>query len=161
MANSNYSEIFSCPKCGIMGAIYVVKVSGNQIVIKQRCPTHGGRVFKVPLLQKDEYIDLIRDGVFRCYKCGQESVVSYMKPSGPWIQIKCSCPTHGEMIIQKIWNSIYNEISSEETVESQPEQAQLVQSEAAPKGEGEFCPHCNAPIIKRGRFCGNCGAELD
>jgi len=71
MVDVDYSRAFSCPKCGEVGNIYLVKVAGGKIIIKQRCPVHGGRAFKIPLKDKDNYIHFIHDGVFRCYKCGQ------------------------------------------------------------------------------------------
>ena len=181
MAHSDYSKMFGCPKCGTMGAIYVLKVGGDKIVIKQRCPQHGARSFKVPLMQKDQFIHLIRNAVFRCYKCGQEATVSDIKLSGPWTLIKCNCPTHGKMTVQKIWNTIYNEISSmadapPESVQpelAQPELAQpelvqpeltqpeLAQPEPTPGVEKRVCPFCKTPIESEGRFCGGCGAEVD
>jgi len=45
-----------------------VKVAGSKVIVKQRCPVHGGRAFKVPLKDKDKYIHLIQNAVFRCYK---------------------------------------------------------------------------------------------
>ncbi|GAH47141.1 unnamed protein product [marine sediment metagenome] len=68
MVEIDYNKIFSCPKCGLSGNIYLVKVSGNKIVMKQRCPDHGGRSFTVHLKEKDSYIHLIKENVFRCYK---------------------------------------------------------------------------------------------
>ena len=54
MVDVDYSRAFSCPKCGEIGNIYLVKVAGSKIVIKQRCPVHGGRAFKIPLKDKDK-----------------------------------------------------------------------------------------------------------
>ncbi len=161
MVNSDFSKMFSCPKCGTMGAIYVLKVSGDKIIVKQRCPKHGGRSFKVPLIQKDQFIHLIRSAVFRCYKCGQEAIVSYMKPSGPWALIKCSCPTHGKMTTQKIWKTIYTEISSKAVAAPEPTQPEPTQPEPTPSEEKKVCPICKTPIEEIGKFCGTCGAKLD
>jgi transcription elongation factor Elf1 len=158
---TEYNKMFSCPKCGSIGAIYVAKVAGNYIVIKQRCPIHGGRSFKIPLMEKDNFIHLIRDGVFRCYKCGQEAIVSFMKPSGPWALIKCSCPIHGRMPIQKIWSSIYTEISSMVVVPSQPTQPHPVKQYSTPSEEKGFCPNCGSQLEGTERYCRTCGSKID
>lgn len=157
MVDINYSKKFSCPKCGTIGAIYVLKVSGNQIIVKQRCPVHGGVSFKVPLKEKDKFIHLISDAVFRCFKCGQKATPSSRKISGPWTLIQCTCPTHGRISVQKIWSSIYSEISSERAPTPQPSQTQTDPSEEGKK----FCPNCGDQLTGAGSYCGTCGSELE
>lgn len=161
MVDLDYSNAFSCPRCGAAGNIYLVKVAGNKIIIKQRCPVHGGRAFKLPLKEKDNYIHLIKEGVYRCYKCGQVAEQSYMRASPPWTLIKTSCPTHGAITTQKIWGTIYDEISSQETTTPQPVQQQQPQIESTPSVEKKFCPNCGASLTEAGRFCGECGSKLD
>ncbi len=161
MVDLDYSKTFSCPKCGAVGNIYLVKVAGNKVIVKQRCPVHGGRAFKIPLNDKDKYINLIHDGVFRCYKCGQEAEQSYMRVSAPWTLIKTSCPTHGAITTQKIWGSIYNEISSKGAATQQPAQPQPSQIETMPSEENKFCPNCGAHLTETGSFCGECGSKLN
>jgi len=138
-----------------------VKVAGNKIIIKQRCPVHGGRAFKIPLKDKDKYIHFIRDGVFRCYKCGQEAEQSYIRNSAPWAIIKTSCPTHGAITTQKIWGSILNEISNKGAETQQPAQPQPSQIETMPSEENKFCPSCGSELADTGRFCGECGSKLN
>jgi len=161
MVDLDYSKTFSCPRCGAAGNIYLVKVAGNKIIIKQRCPVHGGRAFKLPLKEKDNYIHLIQEGVYRCYKCGQVAEQSYMRTSAPWTLIKTSCPTHGAITTQKIWGTIYNEISSQGTITPQTDQQQPPQIEPTPIEENKFCPNCGAPLTEAGRFCGECGSKLN
>ncbi|MHA2280468.1 MAG: zinc-ribbon domain-containing protein [Promethearchaeota archaeon] len=156
MVDQDYSQLFSCPKCGMIGSIFFLKVVGNKVIIKQRCPKHGGRSFKVPLMEKENYNHLIRDRIFRCNKCGQEAIVNFLKLSGPWTLIKCSCPTHGTMPIQKIWSSMYTEISTKGVMEQQPPQAQPVETD-----EKMFCSSCGAAIKSTEKFCGNCGVEIE
>ena len=128
MTQPDFSKMFSCPRCGTMGAIYFLKVAGNNMIIKQRCPIHGGRSYKVPLVQKDISIPYIRDAVYKCYKCGQEVSVDQIKASGPWTLIRGACPNHGNKLpFQKIWNSVYAEISSKAVMTPQPEPAQPIQ----------------------------------
>jgi hypothetical protein len=162
MVEYDYKKAFSCPKCGAVGNIYLVKVAGSKIVVKQRCPVHGGRAFKVNSRDKDQYIDLIRDGVFRCYKCGQEATQSYMRVSSPWTLIKTSCPTHGAITTQKIWSTIYNEIADQGVVKPQT----AVETEASEvvvmsSEENKFCPNCGAHLTEAGNFCGECGSKLN
>jgi len=161
MVDLDYSRAFSCPKCGEIGNIYLVKVAGNKIIIKQRCPVHGGRAFKIPLKDKDKYIHFIRDGVFRCYKCGQEAEQSYIRNSAPWAIIKTSCPTHGAITTQKIWGSILNEISNKGAETQQPAQPQPSQIETMPSEENKFCPNCGAHLTETGSFCAECGSKLN
>jgi len=161
MVEIDYNQIFSCPKCGTSGNIYLVKVSGNKIVIKQRCPTHGGRSFTVPLKEKDSYIHLIQENAFKCYKCGQEAEQSFIKVSGPWSLSKSICPIHGAVVTQKIWSSIYNEISNVGAVKPQLTQSQPSQIKTVPSEELKFCPSCGDPLTGVGSFCGTCGSKLD
>ena len=161
MVDIDYNKMFSCPKCGIIGTIYLVKVSSNKIVIKQRCPDHGGRSFTVPLNEKDNYIHLIQDAVFRCYKCGQEAIQSFIKISRPWTLIKCSCPNHGSIITQKIWSSIYKEITSKETATPQLTQPEPSPIQTVLSEENKFCPNCGAELTDSGIFCGECGSKLN
>ena len=158
MVDLDYNKTFSCPKCGAVGNIYLVKVAGNKVIVKQRCPVHGGRAFKIPLKDKDKYINLIQDGVFRCYKCGQAAEQSYMRNSAPWTLIKTSCPTHGAITTQKIWGTIYDEISNKTT--PQPAQTESSQVETIPIEENKFCPNCGAPLTETGSFCAECGSKL-
>ena len=165
MVEYDYKKAFSCPRCGAVGSIYLVKVAGSKIVVKQRCPVHGARAFKVNSRDKDQYIDFIKDGVFRCYKCGQEAIQSYMRVSSPWTLIKTSCPTHGAITTKKIWSTIYNEIADQGVVEPQPSQPEV---EAGPpevatisSEENKFCPNCGAHLTEAGNFCGECGSKLN
>lgn len=166
MVDIDYNKVFTCPKCGVVGNIYLVKVAGNKIIVKQRCPVHGGRQFKVPLKDKDQYIDLIKDGVFRCFKCGVEAEQSYRRDTKPWILIKTSCPTHGALTTQKIWGSIYNEITSDvaetpEPAQPQPSQVEDLATENMSSEERKFCPNCGAKLEESGTFCGECGSKLN
>jgi transcription elongation factor Elf1 len=166
MAEIDYSKMFSCPRCGAQGAIYLLKVAGSKVVVKQRCPVHGGRSFTFPLVQKDALIPEIERNIFRCYKCGQEATVNNMKISGPWTLIKCSCPTHGfKLPWQKIWSTVYNEMARKSD-----EKAQLTQPVAPVKAEApepepiekkEFCPDCGAELTGLEKFCGTCGTKLE
>jgi hypothetical protein len=161
MVDLDYNKTFSCPKCGEIGNIYLVKVAGSKVIVKQRCPVHGGRAFKVPLKDKDKYIHLIQNAVFRCYKCGQEAEQSYMRETAPWTLVKTSCPTHGAITTQKIWGSIYNEISNKGDVTQQSAQPQPSQIETMPVEDNKFCPNCGAELVDEGRFCGECGSKLN
>jgi len=166
MVDLDYSKMFSCPKCGAIGNIYLVKVDGSKVIVKQRCPVHGARAFKLPLKEKDNYIHLIQDAVFRCYKCGQEAKQSYMRASAPWALIKTSCPTHGAITTQKIWGSIYNEISSQGAATPQPAQPEPAQPESSQietmsSEKTQFCPNCGSELTDSGSFCGECGSKLN
>lgn len=167
MSYMDYSKMFSCPRCGAEGAIYLLKVAKDKIIIKQRCPKHGGRAFKLPLMQKDQFISHIRDGVFRCFKCGQDATVDHIKGSGPWTLIRLACPTHrNKLPFQKIWNTVYSEISSMVATSPQAAQSQAVepqpeQPQPTPSEEKKFCPNCGTPLEGAEVFCGACGAEID
>jgi len=176
MTHSDYNHMFRCPRCGAVGAIYVLKIGGDKIVIKQRCPKHGGRSFKVPLMHMNQFSHLIRDSVFRCYKCGQEAVATFEKKSGPYSLIKCTCPTHGKQTVQKIWKTVYDEISKKEIVEPKPEEPELKEPEPAeeepveseleepeptPSEKTKICPMCKSPLRGIEKFCGTCGTEIE
>lgn len=170
MSHLDYSTMFSCPKCGAVGAIYLLKLAGTQMIIKQRCPTHGGRSIKLPLLRKDLVIPYIRNSVFKCFKCGQDAAVHSMKVAGPWTIIKCTCPTHANKLPnQKIWSTVYNEIASKPVTpepaaapsEAPAAQVQPIQPQSASSGEKMFCPNCGTPMDGSEKFCGDCGTEID
>ncbi|MFX1394507.1 MAG: zinc-ribbon domain-containing protein [Promethearchaeota archaeon] len=172
MANLDYSQVFSCPRCGYKGAIYIVKIAGANIVFKQRCPTHGGRSFKLPLVQKDLYLPQVHDGIFRCFKCGQPATVDSMRISGPWALIRCLCANHGNKLpYQKIWSSIYTEVANmgatiPQAKIPQPEPLKSSisiseESESISSEEKKFCPNCGTPLDGSERFCGSCGEEID
>jgi len=109
MSQSDLVNMFACPKCGNPGAIFFVKLVNELFLVKQRCPIHGGRLFKLPTRLKEASISHFRDAIFRCSKCGQEAALFHVKYSGPWALIKVDCPTHG-LKTQKIWTTVYNEI---------------------------------------------------
>ncbi len=170
MSHIDYSTIFSCPRCGTMGAIFLVKLAGTQMIIKQRCPTHGGRTIKLPLMQKDLVMPYIRNSVFKCFKCGQDATPNLIKIAGPWTIIKCTCPIHGNKVPnQKIWSTIYAEITSmpgtpapaPAPVATPAAQVQPAQPEPASSGNKMFCPNCGTPMDGSEKFCGDCGTEID
>jgi hypothetical protein len=179
MAYPDYGQLLVCPKCGNIGAIYVLKVAGLKIVIKQKCPKHGGRSVVFPFMQKDYLIPHVRDAVFRCFKCGQPAPVGLTKIEGPWTLIKCNCPTHGTKLpFQKIWSSMYIEIAGQLPIGQdfqqpqvqQPEKVQLEQTEFVqhkfeqPQSNSEngkkFCPNCGSLLMGTEKFCGICGEEI-
>ncbi len=157
MAQSEDSKHFSCPKCGNTGTIVFLKADGNKIILKQKCPKHGDRSFNVPLMQKNLFMPHFRDGVFRCYKCGQETTVESAKASGPWMLVQCACPTHGNKLpLQKIWSTIYTDISIKEAPAPQS-----VQPQPTLNDEKKFCPNCGTQINGTEKHCDTCGSEIN
>ncbi|MFW9785516.1 MAG: hypothetical protein ACFFFB_24755, partial [Candidatus Heimdallarchaeota archaeon] len=103
MTQQDPNQLFSCPRCGTKGAIYLVKIEGTKFIVKQKCPTHGGKRYTFPRDQKEFIIPYIRDELFRCFKCGQEATIATKKVSGFWTMIRCECPTHG---VQQQWQKV-------------------------------------------------------
>ncbi|MFX1489629.1 MAG: zinc ribbon domain-containing protein [Promethearchaeota archaeon] len=168
MEYMNYDKLFSCPTCGAISTIYLLKVTtgswGSKIMFKLRCPTHGALSFTLPLKDKDRFIQYIKRGVFRCYQCGQEIPVDHVKAKGPWMLIKGACPTHGAKLpYQKIWGTIYNEITGLEVPTSQPIPVSTEPEPIEPALSEEFnyCPNCGASVHAGAKFCGECGGELE
>jgi len=120
MSQSDLAKMFDCPSSGNKGAVHLIKLVKDQILVKQSCPTlhpYGWnskvRHLGIPLRLKDQCVPYFRDAVFRCFKCGQEATVDHVKFSGPWTLIKLSCPTHGNKLpTHKIWSTIYSDISN-------------------------------------------------
>ncbi|TET61328.1 MAG: hypothetical protein E3J52_01730 [Promethearchaeota archaeon] len=162
MAQMDDSKLFSCPKCETQGAIIFLKAEGNKIIVKQKCPKHGVRSFNIPLMQKNRFIPHFRDGVFRCYQCGQETTVISSKASGPWMLIKCACPTHGNKLpLQRIWSTVYTDISNKDAPAPQSVQPQSIQPQPAPSDEKKFCPNCGTPLSGTDKHCDACGSEIN
>ncbi|TFF99056.1 MAG: zinc ribbon domain-containing protein [Promethearchaeota archaeon] len=165
MSYPDYNQMFQCPSCGAIGNIFLLKVSGPQIIVKQRCPTHGGRTFKIPLKDLDEFLDPIRDGVFRCYQCGQPATPGPVKFSGAYAVLNCVCQVPGHSSkTQKIWSTIYVDITehSPKTPEKdQHYEAPVVKTKTPPKKEVlQQCPNCGTKLEGNEKFCGTCGFKL-
>jgi hypothetical protein len=112
MTPSELAKLFECPESGNRGAVFLIKVIKNQIVVKQNCPPIGKRSFRISQKFKAQSIPLFRDTVLRCFYCGQVATLDYMKLSGPWTLLKLSCPTHGNKLpTHKIWSTIYSDIT--------------------------------------------------
>ncbi|MFX0143749.1 MAG: hypothetical protein ACFE9C_06710 [Candidatus Hodarchaeota archaeon] len=156
MAQSEDNKLFSCPKCGNKGTILFLKAVGKKILIRQKCPRHGDRNFKVPLMKKNLFIPHFRDGIFQCPNCGKETTIESAKPSGPWMLVKCVCPTHGNKLpLQRIWSTIYIDLSNKEFPT-----LQVVEQLNNQNIERKFCSNCKTPIKGRGKYCDTCGAQI-
>ena len=156
MAQSEDIKHFSCSKCGNTGTIFFIKAVRKKIQIKQKCPQHGDRSFSIPLMKKNLFIPHFRASVFRCPKCGKETTVESAKPSGPWMLVKCVCPTHGKNIPpQRIWSTIYIDISTKEAPAPR-----AVQPQPAIIDEKKFCPNCGTILKGGGEFCDACGTKF-
>jgi hypothetical protein len=113
MTPSELPKLFECPESGTRGAVFLIKLINNQMVVKQSCPPFGKRSFRISLKLKEQSIPLFRDTVLRCFYCGQVATLNYTKLSGPWTLLKLSCPTHGNKLpTHKIWTKIYTDISN-------------------------------------------------
>lgn len=156
MALSVDEKLFNCPKCGVPGAIFFLKVEGNNIYIKHRCLKHGEKLIKIPLLQKNQFIPSIRKGFFRCYKCGRETTARSTKTSGPWMLVRTICPTHGNKLpLQRIWSTIYVDISNKDIPPPHPKETESNQII-----KRKLCPNCKTPINASAKYCDACGAEI-
>ncbi|MFX1380696.1 MAG: hypothetical protein ACFFA4_16555 [Promethearchaeota archaeon] len=142
ISQSDVIKMFECSKCGTMGATYFIKLVKDQILIKQRCPTHGGRLFRLPLRLKDQSISYFQNTIFLCFKCGQATTEANVKFSGPWTLINLSCPTHGiSLPPHKIWGTVYNEV--------------IKDIKTAPQST-----HLRDVLSEKKKFCTNCGEEF-
>ena len=163
MSQSDLINIFDCPSSGNKGAVFLIKFVKNFILVKQSCPTlhpygwtNKVRVFRIPLRLKDHCVSYFRDTVFRCFKCGHEATVDYVRFSGPWALIRLSCPTHGNTRpYHKIYSTIYSEISNEGI--TIPQQ---IKSQPIPSEEKRFCRNCGERFKDAyQKVCQNCGLE--
>ena len=174
MSKYDYEKLFSCKKCESPTSIYLIKNSGSKVVIKHRCPKHGGDKFTVPFEDKNLYLDLIHNGLYRCFECGQEASLYSVEFDGPWALISCYCPTHGaDVKTQKIWSSFFLEVQNPEFIvgmskqqplkELTPEPESQKEEEESPSEEEEekqFCPNCGVELHGNEKFCGSCGMDL-
>lgn len=112
ISKSDIINLFECSTCGMKGATHLIKIAKDQILVKQRCPTHGGRLFRLPFRLIKDIIPYIRDAMYRCYKCAQSTTVDHAKVSGRWMLIKMSCSIHKtDLPYYKIWDSVYSDIA--------------------------------------------------
>lgn len=173
MAVQDYERVFRCQKCGAPTSIFVIKNSGDKVVIKHRCPEHGGDKIVVPFEDKKLYLDLIHNGIYRCFKCGQPVSLHTVEFSGPWAMISCYCRTHGvDVKTKKIWSSFFLEMqnpeyiggASAQTPVSEPKVQEEIQAPAPEEEEEEeqklHCPNCGTELSGDEKFCGTCGMDL-
>ena len=114
MSETDLVKMFECPVSGSKSAVQMIKLVKDQILVKQSCPPNKVRLLRIPLRLKDQSIPYFRDAIFRCFKCGQEAAVDFVKISGPWTLLTLSCPTHGyKQPTHKIWSLIYSDITNE------------------------------------------------
>ena len=172
MTQTDYSKMFNCPKCGTVGSIFLVKVAGLRVIVKQKCPVHGGRKFEFPFVHLNHQMPFIQDGVYRCYKCGQETKEDKVKMSSIWTLVRCVCETHGNNLPwQKIDYSVYNMISSKryqapqstQPTLAQPElgDTQSIQPQVMPIEESKICPNCGAKSKENANYCEQCGVNIN
>jgi len=186
MSNQDYSQVFKCPECGTVGSIYLLKVDGEDIIIKQRCPTHGNRSFKIPLRNLDKYLPFINDSIFRCYECGKKADLDRLLFTGPFAKLKVICPTHQDRLPdQKIWSLVYmlardmitteedeitleKENSIEAPSETINDDEEIISTESTENQETidnslsdmKFCPNCGTKITGEEIYCSGCGTKL-
>ncbi|MBD3195087.1 MAG: hypothetical protein GF317_08540 [Candidatus Lokiarchaeota archaeon] len=175
MSDQDYTKVFVCPKCGRKESLYLLKVNSQHVIIKQRCPTHGGRSFKVPLRDLYNYIDLIKDSILRCYKCGERTHIDREKFKGPWALVKGYCPTHKNGLPkQKIWSAVYAIASRMEfeNIKERPNKQRSISKMQSPKKpkivektpissqKRMYCGNCGNQIEGMEKFCSFCGKEL-
>jgi len=177
MAVQDYEKVFRCQKCGAPTSIFLIKNSDDKVVIKHRCSEHGDDKIVVPFADKELYLDLIHNGIYRCYKCAQPASLYTVEFKGPWAMISCYCPTHGaDVKTQKIWSSFFLEMQNPEyiggtsaqtpvsTPKVQKEEPLPVQEEdEEEKTEEEeklYCPNCGTELAGDEKFCGTCGMDL-
>jgi predicted RNA-binding Zn-ribbon protein involved in translation (DUF1610 family) len=164
--NTDNNQLFLCPECGSPGEIYLLKIDGPQIIVKQRCPNHGGRSFRVPLRDLKHYLSSIRDGVFRCYECGKRAAPGPVKLRGPYAILNCVCQMGHSQKTQKIWSTVFLEITNPSLEKpQQPKKYDNAPTEAkTPEKKQEttnFCPNCGTKLEGNEKFCGICGTKLD
>jgi Zn-finger nucleic acid-binding protein len=160
MPETNKKNMFSCPRCGTQGSVFFVKAESNKVLIKQRCPNHGVRSFRIPLMEREQFLPQIRGRIPLCFKCAQETTVNNVKESGPWTLIKRTCPIHGTKLpTQKIWTTLYNEISEVTPDEQISEKPQTIPSDTSETMK--FCPNCGAELKGNEKFCSDCGSKLN
>ena len=156
ISQSDLDNMFTCRGCGSILTTFIIKLEKDQILVKQKCPTHAENVRRISLSLKDQCISHFQDTVFRCYRCGQVATVDRVKLSGPWTLITLSCPTHGNKLrTYKIWSTIFTEISNEGIAPPQQVQPQPIPSE-----KKRFCRNCGERFKDAyQKFCQNCGTE--
>ncbi|MHA1144186.1 MAG: hypothetical protein ACTSRW_05565 [Candidatus Helarchaeota archaeon] len=146
--SQNWELQLSCWKCGQPTIVYFLKYLPNKemTVLKVRCPTHGQRVIKLPTLFKNEWLPLIKNHVFRCFKCGAPATFFQSKRSGHWRIFRLSCPRHREKMPNYQYSEqIYQELGIEGGSSStELAVAQKATSSAVPVANNDVTPAIQA-----------------
>ena len=173
MLKNDYDKLFGCQECGRPTSIYLIKNSGSKVIIKHRCPEHGGDKFTVPFEDKNLYLDLIHNGIYRCFECGQQASLYSVEFTGPWALLSCYCPTHGaDVKTQKIWSSFFLELQNQGSISDMSKQESIKELTPEPESQNEepeppseqeeklTCPNCGVELHGNEKFCGSCGMDL-
>jgi hypothetical protein len=149
MTQIDYSHLFRCPKCNLMGAIYLLKYTPKKLIIKQNCPIHGKRAFVLPLKYVENLMPLIQDSIFRCYKCGKRTRIDNINSSRQWTSIRGECEEHGNSLpYQKISMMFYKELNT------------LEEPKPILNEQKMYCRECGSQIQADQKFCNLCGAAI-
>ena len=158
MSKDELQQKLHCRRCGRPRTVNrVSKPNPNNVKLYMTCPVHTAEVvYSMPVSRYEETIDLIREHVLICKKCGQpvEIVGQRAGNLSTTVRIQCSELGTGERTIN---NSLLDPILAAVPTKLAPHEVK-----ATPGATAKFCASCGSPVpTAEARFCHHCGASLD
>ena len=156
MSGVDYSHLFRCGRCNNPSITFLLKYTPKKIIVKQNCPLHGKKAFVIPLSSVPGLLSVIRDSIFRCYKCGKPTVIDNIKRAKTWTLIRGNCETHKNSLpYQKISTNIYEMLNKFEEPHSVSNESENNKNLIV-----RYCSNCGYQVDPNQKACKLCGAAI-
>ena len=160
-----YSHLFRCARCNSTGIIFLLKYTSHNIIVKTKCIYHGKKSFVIPIKSLKILLPVIKDSIFRCWKCGERTTIDTIKTDKTWTLIKGYCETHKNALpIQKISTNVYNMLQALDAPRPIVEDSKGSSALEAPEDNENltvrYCANCGSNIDPNEKVCKLCGAAI-
>ncbi len=161
MSPVDYSHLFRCSRCNNIGTTYLLKYTPHKVVVKNKCPIHGAKSFVIPLNSLESLIPVIKDSIYRCFKCGERTTIDTIKTKKNWTLIRMNCDTHNNSLpFQKISTNVYDMVQEFEEPKPIVEDSKPSLEEDTSELVIQYCANCGCKVDPNQKVCNLCGAKI-